>query len=128
MNLHTWSKSEVEYGRKILDSGLEGVRSGRETFLHGRPLAPFLNESAQKALVPAAVGACLGALSSLGGDRPISFGRMLMFGLLGGAIGFTTAVTWESRRLTESAASEALRNIHKVRDEHWVEKHPVAYA
>jgi hypothetical protein len=30
--------------------------------------------------------------------------------------------------LTESAARGALRNIHKVHDEHWVEKHPIAYA
>jgi hypothetical protein len=128
MDLRKWSKSEVEYGREILDSGLEGVRSGREAFLDGRPLTPFLNESVRKALTPAALGACVGALISFPGNRDRSIGRMLVFGLLGGAIGFGTGLAWESRGLTESAASGALRNIHKVRDEHWVEKHPVAYA
>lgn len=128
MDLRKWSKSEVEYGRKVLDSGLEGVRSGREEFLKGRPLTPFLNESVRKALKAAAVGACLGALGSRQGSRHRSIGKTLVFGLLGGAIGFGTGVAWESRHLTESAAGAALRNIHKVRDQHWVEKHPVAYA
>jgi hypothetical protein len=128
MGLRKWSKSEVEYGRKVLDSGLEGVRTGEETFLHGRSLSPFLNESARKALVPAALGVCLGVLAGVPGNQHRSIGRMLVFGLLGGAIGFGAGVAWESRGLTESAASGALRNIHKVRDEHWVEKHPVAYA
>ena len=128
MDLHKWSKSEVEYGRKILASGLEGARAGEEAFLKGKELAPFLNESMRKALKPAMVGACLGALSSLPGNRHKSLGRVLLFGLLGGAIGFGAGLTWESRGLTESAANEAWKNIHKVRDEHWVEKHPVAYA
>ena len=128
MDLRKWSKSEVEYGRKVLDSGLEGARSGREAFLQGRPLKPFLNESVRRALKAAVVGACLGAMSGYGGKRNRSIGRMLLFGLLGGAIGFGTGVAWESRGLTESAAGAALRNIHQARDEHWVERHPVAYA
>jgi len=128
MDLRKWSRSEVEYGRKVLDSGLEGIRSGREAFLQGRSLTPFLNESVRKALKAAAIGACLGALSGYRRNRNRSIGRMLVFGLLGGAIGFGTGMAWESRGLTESAAGAALRNIHHARDEHWVEKHPVAYA
>jgi hypothetical protein len=127
MDLQKWSKSEVEYGKKVLNSGLEGARSGEEAFLHGNPPTPYLTDSVRRALVPAAVGACLGALSSVpGNDR--SIGRMLVFGLLGGLIGFSSGMTWESRALTESAVHGALQNVHKVRDEHWVEKHPVAYA
>jgi hypothetical protein len=128
MDLRHWSKSEVAYGRKLLDSGLEGARSGEEAFLHGRPLKPFLNESIRTATLPATVGACVGVLSNLPANGHRSIGRMLLFGFLGGAIGLSTGVAWESRRLTASAAHGALRNIHKVRDEHWVEKHPVAYA
>src|ERR1700751_3389175 len=45
MNLREWSESEVEYGRKVLNSGLAGARSGRETFLKRRPLTPFLSEA-----------------------------------------------------------------------------------
>jgi hypothetical protein len=128
MDLREWSKSEVEYGRKVLGSGLEGARLGREEFLNGRSLTPFLNESVRKALGPAAIGVCVGVLGSGLGNGNRSVGRMLLFGLLGGAIGFGTGVAWESRHLTASAAREGLRSIHKVRDEHWLEKHPVAYA
>jgi len=128
MGLGKWSKSEVEYGRKVLDSGLEGARSGREEFLLGKPLKPFLEESVRKSWKVALAGAVLGALCASRENRNRSIGRTLAFGFLGGAIGFATGVAWESRRLTESAAGAALRNIHKVRDEHWAEKHPVAYA
>ena len=126
MDVRKWSESELEYGRKILASGLEGARSGEEAFLNGRALTPFLNDSIHKAWKPALVGACLGALGAR--KRQGSIGKMLVFSFLGGAIGFAAGVIWESRGLTESATNGALRNIHRVRDEHWVEKHPVAYA
>jgi len=128
MSLGTWSKSEVEYGRKVLDSGLEGARSGREAFLNGRPLNAFLSESVLNALTPAVLGACIGVLGSSAGSQRRSIGRRFAFGLLGGAIGFGAGIAWESRRLTSSAASGALRNIGKVRDEHWLERHPIDYA
>ena len=128
MNLRKWSRAEVQYGRRILDSGLEGVRSGEEEFLHGRALAPFVGKAVRAALVPAAVGAALGVLGGLPVDRKERGSRMLFLGLLGGAIGLSAGLAWESRRMTKSTTRGALQNIHKVRDEHWVEKHPVAYA
>lgn len=128
MQLSEWSKSEVEYGRRVLNSGLVGVRSGREAFLNGRPLTPFFRESCLKALKPAAVGACIGLLTSCPRDRVHRTSRLLVSGLLGGLIGFGAGVVWESRFLTKSAADGALRNIGKVRDEHWFEKHPIDYA
>jgi hypothetical protein len=48
--------------------------------------------------------------------------------LLGGVIGFGAAVAWESRRLSASVAGGALKNIERVRDEHWLTKHPIDYA
>ena len=128
MDLLEWSESEVEYGRRVLDSGLEGLRTGRDTFLHGNSLSPFLSESVRKALTPAALGALVGILGSSPANHHKSVARTLLFGLVGSAIGFGTGVAWQSRHLTASAARGAARNIHRVRDEHWVEKHPVAYA
>jgi hypothetical protein len=58
----------------------------------------------------------------------MSAGRALAYGLLGGAIGFGVGVAWESRRLTASVASGALKNIGRVRDEHWFELNPIDYA
>ncbi len=62
MDLGNWVKSNVDYGRRLVDSGIEGARSGQEEFLDGEPLAPFLGESVKGSLVPAAIGACVGAL------------------------------------------------------------------
>jgi hypothetical protein len=123
MGLRKWSESEIDYGRKVLISGLEGARSGREAFLNGRSLAPFLSESVRKAMKPAAIGACIGALGSFPGNR-----QTLAFGFLGAAIGFGAGLVWESRSLAASVASGAWNKISRVRDEHWFEKHPIDYA
>jgi hypothetical protein len=129
MGLRQWSKSEVEYGRRVLGSGLEGARSGREAFLNGRPLNTFLGESVRDALKPAALGACIGFLSRYHcpGNRR-SIGRGLGFGWLFGVIGFGAGFAWTSRRLTASMACEVRRNVGRVRDEHWLEEHPIDYA
>src|SRR4051794_24921883 len=104
MHVSEWSRSEVEYGRRVLNSGLEGVRSGREAFLGGRPLTPFFRESFRNALKPAALGACVGVLTGCPQNGRRSMGRMLASGLFGGLIGFTAGIVWETRFLTASAA------------------------
>ena len=109
MELHNWSKSEFEYGRRVLDSALEGARGGREAFLKGKSLTPFLCEGVRSALKPAAVGACIGLLGSYPGDRRSSIGRALAFGLVGWAIGLGAGVAWKTRGLTECVASNAFR-------------------
>jgi len=128
MKVSEWSKSSIDYGKKLLDSGLEGARSGEGEFLQGEPLAPFLEESAQYALKPAALGILLGVLGSFAGNGHKSTSKTLVYGLLGGAIGFGLGVAWSSRRLTASVAVSALRSIGKVRDEHWLEHNPIDYA
>lgn len=128
MNFREWSQSEVEYGRRVLHSGLAGARSGQEAFLHGEPLTPFLGNAIRKASAPAALGALLGLLSSVPGSNRECGKRALVFGLLGGAIGLGMSVAWQSRELTKSAASAALRNMNRARDEHWLETHPIDYA
>ncbi|MGA7647446.1 MAG: hypothetical protein WCF61_01530 [Terriglobales bacterium] len=77
---------------------------------------------------PAVLGACIGVLGSCPGYRQKSTTRALAFGLLGAAIGLGAGVAWKSRRLTASAAGGALRGMGKVRDEHWLRKHPIDYA
>jgi len=128
MGLRTWSQSEVEYGRKIVNSGLQGARSGQEAFLQGRPLSGYVRQSVRGACQPAALGAYLGLLASVSGKGHKSLGRSLAFGLLGGAIGFGAGIAWRSRALTASAVRGASRNIHTLRDERWMRKHSIAYA
>lgn len=128
MDVGEWSKSSVDYGRKLVDSGVEGARSGQEAFLQGESLLGFLGDSARKALVPAVIGACLGAVGSHSRSRQKSFGRALVFALLGGALGFAAGVGWESRRFTASVACGAIKSVRKTRDEHWLEENPIDYA
>jgi hypothetical protein len=128
MELRNWSKSEFEYGRKVLNSALLGARSGREAFLEGRSLTPFLGEEVRNALKPAAAGAFIGLLGSYLENHRSSFGRVLEFGLVGWVIGLGAGIAWQTRGLTECAASSAFRNIGKLRDEHWLERHPIDYA
>ena len=128
MEPHTWSKSGFEYGRKVLHSALEGARCGEEAFLKGRSLTPFLSEEVRNALKPAAIGACIGLLGSYPGDHRRPVGRALVFGFLGWVIGLGAGVAWKTRGLTECVACNAFRNIGKVRDEHWLERHPIDYA
>jgi hypothetical protein len=123
-------KSNVDYGCRLVNSGIEGAREGQEDFLDGKPLAPFLGESVKGALVPAAIGACVGALVAYPIYRRKSSPTTatLAFGLLGCAIGLTTGMAWKSRHLSASVASNAMKNIGKVRDEQWLSKHPIDYA
>jgi hypothetical protein len=128
MNLRERANSDFDYGRKLLNSGLEGARSGREAFLNGKSLTPFLSESVRNALKPAAIGACIGVLVSCPGNRHRSVGRSFAWGFLGAALGLGASIVWESRRLTASVADGAFKSIGRVRDEHWLERHPIDYA
>lgn len=128
MNFVEWSKSEVDYGRKLVNSAVEGAREGEDAFLQERPLAPYLSESARQALGPAVVGAALGLLGGYLRNGRRSPARSLASGLLGGAIGLGVGIIWDSRQFTESIALGALNAVNKTRDEHWFEKNPIDYA
>ena len=128
MTVTEWSKSNLDYGLKLLDSGLEGARSGEGEFLHGKPLAPILEESARHAVKPAAIGVCIGVLGSCAGNGHRSTSKTFVYGLLGGAIGFGIGLAWANRRLAASVASGAFKSMSKARDDHWLENNPIDYA
>ncbi|HZQ96026.1 MAG TPA: hypothetical protein VFA67_13510 [Candidatus Sulfotelmatobacter sp.] len=77
---------------------------------------------------PAAWGACVGLLTGCPQNSRRSAARILTSGLLGGLIGLTAGIGWETRFLAASAAGGALARIDKVRDERWFEKNPIDYA
>ena len=132
MTVREWSAFEVDYGRRLLRSGMEGARSAEHAYLHGRPLAPLIGNYVKRALAPATIGACLGILGAYPGDEQRSRSRMFACGILGGAIGgvigFSASLAWQTRRLARSVTHGALRNIGRVRDQHWLERHPIDYA
>jgi len=127
MSFVEWSKANVDYGRKLVSSAVEGARIGEFEVLQEEQRFPYLRESARQALRPAIAGACVGALAEYVGNRrsPV---RALAAGLVGGVIGFGLGVLWESRELTASVAAHAWKSINKTRDEHWFEKNPIDYA
>lgn len=127
MNILEWSKSEVDYGRKLMDSAVAGARDGEGKFLKHEPLRHHLQRSAANAMAPTILGACLGWF---GGylDTGRSSRRALVCAFLGGAIGFGAGVIWENRNLTASVATGAWRSVNKTRDAHWFEKNPIDYA
>lgn len=127
MNIVEWSKCEVNYGRKLMDSAVEGARQGEDKFLKDEPLGRYLEKSAVDAMVPTMLGACLGWLGAYLENRR-SGKRAVICALLGGAIGFGASLLWENRELTASVASGAWKSVNKVRDAHWFEKNPIDYA
>ena len=128
MDVMEWSRSNVDYGRKLVDSALEGARAGEGEFLKEESLGSFLGESARQSLVPAAIGACLGALGGYLATGRRSRTRALVCALLGGAVVFGAGVIWKSRQLTATVASNSWKSVSKTRDEHWFEKNPIDYA
>jgi len=127
MNFREWSKSNVAYGRKLVESAVEGARRGEGEFLKDESLSRCLERSALQAVAPTIIGACVGWAGGYLENRR-SKARALICGLLGGAIGFGAAVVWENRKLTVSVASGAWKSINKTRDERWFEKNPIDYA
>jgi len=128
MTLYKWSKSELEYGRRILNSGLKGARSGGEAFLKEQPTAHLFSESAKHALRFGAVGACVGAIASLPDQRNRSLCRTLTSGFVGGLLAFGVGLAWSSRHLLGSVLRGALKDVDNTLDAHWVETHPIDFA
>ena len=86
MSFLEWSKSSVDYSRKLVDSAVEGARIGEDEFLKEEALAPYLEGSARQALRPTAIGACLGLLGGYLGNGRRSTSKALAYGFLGGII------------------------------------------
>jgi hypothetical protein len=100
---------------------------GRST-LDGESVSSLVADSARDSLKLAVAGACLGLLPScLRGRRP-SLSSALALGALGSALGFVVGFTWKTRKVTSSLAHSAARELHRVGDEHWLEKNPIDYA
>ena len=120
-------KSEMAYSRRLLEAGLKSATAAPA----GAPnatLAPELARAARGAWVPAMIGAAVGILAVYSARKSRSGRGALLAGLIGGACGFGGGVAWSSRAATSSAVRHAAKNIGAVRDEHWLQKHPIAYA
>jgi hypothetical protein len=56
MSFLEWLRSSVDYGRRLVDSKVEGARTGEDEFLEEEALAPHLERSARQALALPSLG------------------------------------------------------------------------
>jgi|KBSSwiStaDraftv2_1062776.scaffolds.fasta_scaffold1715813_1 hypothetical protein len=120
-------KSEVIYARDIVKAGLDAATSAGKSS-SDQPPAANLARVSQSALAPAALGAAIGLISVYLGRKGRPGTQAIVVGLVGGALGFTGGVAWGTRQQTKVCYRQAVENIQEVRDAHWLEKNPVAYA
>jgi hypothetical protein len=104
------------------------MRSGRDTYLNGKPLKSVLSQKARASLGLAAVGAVAGVLQCMSAGHRRRVHEGLAMGMLGSAFGFLAGFIWKTRDLSSSMIKGAAKNMETVRDGHWLETHPVDYA
>ncbi len=128
MNAQQSFHSNLSYGRELVKSGMAGLASGGEAQLHGQPLSQMLAQSARGSLGLAVLGACAGLLRYYLPPRRGRIANTLACGFVGCAIGFVTGFAWRTRKLTGSMTHSAVKSMSAVRDQHWLELHPIDYA
>ena len=128
MRLRDWFTSDCDYGRKLLSAGLCGARAGGEKFFRGKRLIPLFAESSRSSLGFAAAGACIGAAGGYLRNRQKPAMSVLVFGMVGCAIGLGVGVASRHSGLGASVVSGALEGIAHVQDERWLEENPIDYA
>jgi hypothetical protein len=120
-------RSGLHYGRALVNSGLSGLRHGRDSHLDGQPLSGALTESARGALGLAAIGTCAALIGSCFSRRERR-AKAVGYGVAGTVIGLIVGLAWKTRELTASMGRSALKEIGTARDEHWLQTHPIDYA
>lgn len=128
MTVTDWVEENLEYGRKLVNSGIEGAQAGGEAALGDETLPEVLIESAPSTIGIAATGAGLGLLCSYFANKRRITGQAALFAAVGAFAGFVIGAGWSTRHVAKGMGVGAMRNIHGVRDEHWLERHPIDYA
>jgi len=121
-------RSGFSYGRALVKNGVSGLSTGRDVYLHGRPLCEVLSESARASLGLTTLGACAGLLRYFLPARRGRVTKTAAYGLAGAAIGFAAGFAWRTRGLTQTMTHSAAKRMSQVRDEHWLARHPIDYA
>src|SRR5690349_13837963 len=93
----------VDYGRKLIHAGVSGFRTGRDE-IDGQHARELLTSSAQESVRLAIAGACLGVVPGCLLARRSRTANALIFGVIGGVLGFATAFSWKTRSLSSTLA------------------------
>ena len=122
------SQSASTYGRKLVNAGITGIRSGQDFARGAQPLSKIAAEAARDSLTLAAIGACVGLLRSQFAEKRDQPAKALALGALGSVLGFCVGFGWKTRKVTSSVAHLTARELRRARDERWLELNPIDYA
>jgi len=120
-------KSNLAYGKDLVESGIEGANEARKASLESAETTDMVTAAAQESWQAAAVGALAGAILGVLADDRKPVRGVIAGGLLGAAVGFGGRFAWKTRPLTGAMAREAGKRIGAARDEHWLSENPVNY-
>jgi DNA-binding transcriptional LysR family regulator len=118
---------QPSYARKLVNAGIGGIQSGYREFDPALASSLVAN-SAETSLKLALTGACLGIVPAMVLARRSRTATSILFGTLGSVLGFAIGFSWKTRPLTSKLAHSALREVRRVKDEHWLETNPIDYA
>lgn len=120
--------NRVAYGRQLVNAGVTGIRTGKQTACPDQSFSALLAESVRGSLMLAAAGACVGILRPYLTQRRARLHKALAGGAVGSALGLCAGLAWKTRTVTSSLAHSARKEIDRVRDERWLEMNPIDYA
>ncbi|MBK7422380.1 MAG: hypothetical protein IPJ48_04395 [Propionivibrio sp.] len=120
-------KTNLAYGKELVESGIEGASEARKTVLAEEDKSNLVHAAVQESWQSATIGAMAGALVGVLSDEQKPT-RGVIFGvLLGAAVGYASSFAWKTRPLTSAMAHGAGKRISRVRDQHWLTDHPINY-
>ena len=122
------SASTIKYGRKLINAGINGIRSGQNSARGKQTLGKLAADAARDSVALAAIGACVGLLRSQLAEKRDRPAKALAVGALGSVLGFCVGFGWKTRKVTTSVAHSTARELRRVRDERWLELNPIDYA
>mgnify|MGYP001102407405 FL=1 len=127
MSVSETIKTNLAYGKEIVESGIEGANEARKAALELPETTDMVTSAAQESWQAAAIGALVGAIFGVLADDRKPVRGVIAGGVLGAAAGFAGSFAWKTRPLTSEMAREAGKRIGAVRDEHWLATNPVNY-
>jgi hypothetical protein len=117
-------KSNLTYTKRLAKAVLDGVTTApKGTTDH--VFTPVLRDAVW---APIAIGAAIGLLSTSLNRKNRSGYKVAAGCLIGSALGFGAGVAWASRDYSGAVARITMKRVNTVRDAHWLEKNPIAYA
>ena len=127
MSISERIKTNLAYGKELVESGLQGAKEGRKSVQASARQRAIVRVAAQQAWQAATLGAVAGALFGVLTDDRKPVRGVIARSLLGAVLGFGGSFIWKTRPLTSAMAHGAGKRIGRARDKHWLTGHPVNY-